>query len=252
MFDRPVWIPRSRQAVVLSFLAALLVHVFMLVWMTWSSRTLTHSSGAQPTTPPSVRVVTRIFDDAAPASITHPQPSVDRFTAPEVQAQWVAGTPPPSAERTGSATSAVAQATQATTTTDGGKASDPVQPDSIPPESKLNRIPDPSAGFRASGMEPAPRIVDAPDVVIPDSAAQREGTVVVQLLIGRDGAVQNVLVIESNPPQVFDAAVVAAFKQATTTPGYFLGLPVPSQITIEWNYTPTNRGGAVSGQGAVR
>lgn len=77
----------------------------------------------------------------------------------------------------------------------------------------------------------------------------QEGSVVLRLLISTSGEVDEVAVLRSTPPGLFEASALQAFAKAKFSPGYFLGIAVKSQIYIEVGYTPINRGGAVSGQG---
>lgn len=109
-----------------------------------------------------------------------------------------------------------------------------------------------NSGYRDAQLDPPPRPIDVPEPLYPDEAGQREGVVVLTIYIGADGKVDRAIVVRAAPPGLFEKSALAAFAQARFSPGYYLGVPVPSQITIELNYSPTNRGGAVSGQGAVR
>lgn len=64
--------------------------------------------------------------------------------------------------------------------------------------------------------------------VYPEEARRRgiEGSVVVALHIDEAGEVQEIEVLESNPPGVFDAAVIAAYGQARFQPAARGGRPV--------------------------
>ena len=108
----------------------------------------------------------------------------------------------------------------------------------------------PAPSYRASGeLDPPPAPLQSIDPVYPESAGLQEGTVVLRLLIGSLGEVDEVAVVRATPPGLFEQSALQAFAQAKFSPGYFLGIPVKSQIFIEVGYTPINRGGAVSGQG---
>ena len=48
---------------------------------------------------------------------------------------------------------------------------------------------------------------------------------------------------------MFEASAVAAATAAKFAPGRLLGLPVKSQLMVEVQFTPINRGGRVSGRG---
>ena len=76
----------------------------------------------------------------------------------------------------------------------------------------------------------------------------REGSVVLRLLVGEAGEVDEVAVVRAFPRGLFEASALAAFGQAKFSPGLLLGVPVKSQITIEVQFTPINRGATVSGR----
>ncbi len=107
----------------------------------------------------------------------------------------------------------------------------------------------PAPSYRASGeLDPPPRPLQSIDPVYPESAGMQEGSVVLRLLISSSGEVDEVAVVRATPPGLFEQSALQAFAKAKFSPGYFLGIPVKSQIFIEVGYTPINRGGAVSGQ----
>lgn len=139
-----------------------------------------------------------------------------------------------------------------------GSTPPPVQPiaAALPPAQAEQKSPAPSqptiAGYRDAQLDPPPRPIEVPEPIYPEEAGERDGVVVVRLYVGADGRVDQAVVVRANPPGWFEKSALAAFSQARFSPGYYLGVPVKSQITIELNYSPTNRGGAVSGQGAVR
>lgn len=58
------------------------------------------------------------------------------------------------------------------------------------------------------------------------------GVVLVSLLIGVDGRVQDVDVLESRPTGVFDEAAITAVKQWRYTPAQYQGEPVPLRIDV--------------------
>lgn len=107
-----------------------------------------------------------------------------------------------------------------------------------------------AAGYRsATELDPPPRPLGDIDPEYPANAGLQSGTVVLRLLIGTGGTVDDVTVVSASLPGVFDASAIAAFGKALFAPGRYLGVPVKSQITIAVDYTPTNRGSAISGQG---
>lgn len=106
-----------------------------------------------------------------------------------------------------------------------------------------------SSDYRAVGLDPPPRPLHDIDPEYPLAQGGREGVVVLRLLINEKGIVDEAIVVRSFPPGVFDSSAVVAFGSAKFSPGMFLGLPVKSQLTVEVEFMPTNRGAAVSGRG---
>ena len=126
-------------------------------------------------------------------------------------------------------------------------AATPVAPPAVAPDTRQNLAPAP-AYQGAKGLDPPPRPLQDIDPVYPEAAGLQEGVVVLRLLISSSGEVDEVAVVRATPPGLFDESALQAFRKARFSPGYFLGIPVRSQIFIEVGYTPINRGGAVSGQ----
>jgi protein TonB len=109
-----------------------------------------------------------------------------------------------------------------------------------------------AAGYRSvAELDPPPRPLGDIDPEYPAAAGLQSGTVVLRLLIGENGAVDDVTVVSATPPGLFEASAIAAFGKALFSPGRFLGMPVKSQLKIAVDYTPVNRGSAVSGQGGL-
>ena len=123
----------------------------------------------------------------------------------------------------------------------------PVAPPAVAPGTRQNLAPAP-AYHGAKGLDPPPRPLQDINPVYPEAAGLQEGIVVLRLLISSVGEVDDVSVVRAAPPGLFDESALQAFRKARFSPGYFLGIPVRSQIFIEVGYTPINRGGAVSGQ----
>ena len=98
----------------------------------------------------------------------------------------------------------------------------------------------------ASRLDPGPQLLEDVDPVYPPEAGLTEGSVVLRLLIGRTGTVEDVSVVRSLPKGVFDRSAVTAFAAARFSPGRMLGVAVKSQLTIEVHFTPIDRGGNVS------
>ena len=133
-----------------------------------------------------------------------------------------------------------------------GRALSPApSPPSLPSLPSLTPIPalPPAPAYLSGGkLDPGPRPLHDIEPVYPGEAHLREGLVVLRLLISAAGEVDDVAVVRSFPPGLFDASALIAFSQAKFSPGLMLGMPVKSQITIEVEFTPINRGATVSGR----
>jgi protein TonB len=105
----------------------------------------------------------------------------------------------------------------------------------------------PDYAFGAA-LDPGPRPLEAIEPDYPDVIHLREGVVVLRLLISATGHVDDVAVVRSAPQGVFEQAAVEAFAKARFSPGLAAGTPVKSQITVEVNFVPINRGARVSGR----
>jgi TonB family protein len=99
-----------------------------------------------------------------------------------------------------------------------------------------------------SGLESPAQLIDMADPEYPVDAGTQSGTVVLRILINESGGVDNVAPVRAMPPNVFDRAAVAAFSSAKFRPGRFAGLPVKSQLVVEMEFTPVNRGANVAGR----
>jgi len=115
------------------------------------------------------------------------------------------------------------------------------------PASVSSRAATPDSEYlAASRLDPGPKLLDDVDPVYPPEAGLTEGSVVLRLLIGRTGAVDQVTVVRAAPSGVFEQAAVAAFSAARFSPGRMLGVPVKSQVTFEVHFTPIDRGANVA------
>jgi protein TonB len=72
----------------------------------------------------------------------------------------------------------------------------------------------------------------------PERARQREieGAVLITVLVGTDGRVQSTQILESNPPGIFDDAVIAAVTQSTFEPAMYRGNPVEAWVNIPFPF----------------
>jgi periplasmic protein TonB len=123
----------------------------------------------------------------------------------------------------------------------------PAQPPtrSSPADAALPSAPDYLFGAR---LDPGPRPIGDIEPEYPESANLQEGKVVLRLLISEAGVVDNVAVVRADPKGVFDEAALEAFRVARFSPGMVLGTPVKSQITVEVEFVPINRGARISGR----
>jgi TonB family protein len=99
-----------------------------------------------------------------------------------------------------------------------------------------------SEAYKAAGLDPPPRPLGDIEPEYPAAAGLQEGVVALRLLINEAGTVDRVLVLRSTPAGFFEESAVRAFSTARFAPGRFLGIPVKSQITVEVEFTPINRG----------
>lgn len=113
---------------------------------------------------------------------------------------------------------------------------------------KLISLPPASDYKPRSALETTPRLLNEITPIYPENDGLQEGAVVLRILIDETGNVDDVGVVRSNPALIFDAAAVSAFQKAQFSPGKYLGIAVKSQLLIEVNFTPYNRGGLVNGR----
>lgn len=127
---------------------------------------------------------------------------------------------------------------------DAGRPVDVVAP--TPQPSASSRTLAPAPGYHTSqGLNPPPQFLNEIEPQYPAGAALLEGSVVLRFLISASGEVEDVAVVRSTPPGIFEEAALRAYSKARFSPGYLLGIPVRSQKTIEVLFTPINRGGGV-------
>ncbi|MEO5844557.1 MAG: TonB family protein [Caldimonas sp.] len=112
-------------------------------------------------------------------------------------------------------------------------------------DTPLAAAPDYALGVR---LDPGPRPLEDIEPEYPDMTHLREGVVVLRLLISDTGRVDNVAVVRAEPRGIFEQAALDAFSKARFSPGLAAGTPVKSQITVEVQFMPINRGARVSGR----
>ena len=97
-------------------------------------------------------------------------------------------------------------------------------------------------------LDPGPQPIGDIEPEYPSSANLQEGTVVIRVLISDTGRVDNVAVVRSAPPGLFEVATLEAFGKAQFMPARAAGVAVKSQITVEVHFLPINRGARISGR----
>jgi periplasmic protein TonB len=102
--------------------------------------------------------------------------------------------------------------------------------------------------FAAGSLDPGPKPLSDINPDYPARAGQQQGVVVLRLLINEQGVVDNVAVVRATPLGYFEESALEAFGKALFSPGKLLGVSVKSQITIEVEFMPINRGATVSGR----
>lgn len=72
----------------------------------------------------------------------------------------------------------------------------------------------------------------------PPEAQTLSGQIVLLLMINEKGGVDSYRIVESQPPGVFDDAVINAFSRETYAPGLITGYQVKSQLLVEIIFEP--------------
>lgn len=124
-------------------------------------------------------------------------------------------------------------------------AATPAASDAQDAVASLAAAPDYAFGIR---LDPGPRPLDDIEPDYPDTLHLREGVVVLRLLISATGHVDDVAVVRAEPRGIFEQAAIDAFAKARFSPGLASGMPVKSQIMVEVQFMPINRGARVSGR----
>lgn len=183
-----------------------------------------------------VPIVAQLAPATAPSEAA-PEPTVERARSESAQ-------PPPGVAPTGTTPSAAPErATSAQE--DVRPASTAATNEAKGVDAPLAAAPDYAFGVR---LDPGPRPLEDIEPEYPDPVNLREGVVVLRLLISDTGHVDNVAVVRAEPRGVFEQAALDAFSRARFSPGLAAGTPVKSQITVEVQFMPINRGARVSGR----
>jgi bla regulator protein blaR1 len=92
--------------------------------------------------------------------------------------------------------------------------------------------------YPPSQLDKRPYLLTRVDPAYPRIAPPNGGLVVMRLLISEEGKVERMIVVKSEPAGTFDAATMAAFRDARYSPGIKGGAKVKSQIMIEMKFNP--------------
>lgn len=97
--------------------------------------------------------------------------------------------------------------------------------------------------YSAREVDVHPRALRAiePDYPVEADRNKLSGTVRLQLKIEADGRVSDVEVVSANPPGVFDASAVKAFRDARFVPAQKNGRPVRVQVLVPVEFDWTGR-----------
>ncbi len=96
--------------------------------------------------------------------------------------------------------------------------------------------------YLASRINKQPLLLGKLQFDFPDGVEQRNGTVIVKVLINTNGSVDDAIVESSDPPGVFDANAVKVLAKAKFSPGELIGQKVPSQLLYEVHYSNAGNG----------
>ncbi len=114
-------------------------------------------------------------------------------------------------------------------------------PEESPPEESPPEESPPAIFYKASELDVIPYAIEQIELAYPknvDASSLLGGQVTLLLRIDEYGKVEDVEVIDANPPKVFDEAAKAGFLHRQFQAGIKSGWPVKSQIRIEVLFPP--------------
>ena len=201
--------------------------------------------GGTATTLPSQSMTVRWIPASAQqisTSVAEPSASVSATTlgTPEPAPRAMAEARPP-VHGTTEKRARVLPATEAAIAAATGQPNTPTTPPGSSAEPSPQPLADAPDYILAKLLSVGPRPLDDIEPVYPDAADLRTGTVVLRVLIGETGRVDDVAVVRADPPGLFDASAVEAFSKARFSPGLADGVAVKSQITVEVEFVPLDR-----------
>jgi protein TonB len=236
----PAGVPRpGARALVWAVLGSLLVNALGV------GSGLQSLSSQAPSLPPlPAPVLTAHWVRPVAAAGAAPSPEAKAEAArpvPQKPAQIAASPPPPKAV-TSTKPDTPAPALLAT-----GAVVPAVPAPAPPPADRFPPLP-PAPDYRTSStLDVPPQPLTDIEPHYPEAADRQQGSVVLRLLINERGSVDNVGVVKAFPPGLFEEEARLAFEQAAFSPARQGGSPVKSQLVIEVQFIPFNRGG-VGGQ----
>jgi TonB family protein len=216
--------------------AAIVLHAVLLVLRPGVA-------GSRVSTPPASVLAVRMLQAPAVVGVIQPhaEPSTARAAEPTPARDESPATKPKATDTAALSADRKAEKSEPRPTArevPQAEPSDPSQP-------TLAAAPDYAFGLH---LDPGPRPIDEIDPDYPDAVNLRTGTVVLRLLISDTGHVDDVAVVRAEPVGVFEKAAIEAFAKARFAPGMAGGRPVKSQIRVEVQFMPINRGGRISGR----
>ena len=118
--------------------------------------------------------------------------------------------------------------------------SGPERPPVVTPQAPVASDPPLEKYLTVREVDVRAELVNEVDLVYPVKAYEMRihGRVIVRILIGEDGAVDNVSVLEATPPGIFEEAALAAAQALQFRPAQKYGRNVRSQKTIEITFDP--------------
>ena len=92
--------------------------------------------------------------------------------------------------------------------------------------------------YAVAELDVRPQVKVTPEFGYPETAVANRmtGKVIVTLLLDESGRVEDVKVIGSDPPGVFDEAAIVGWRRARFTPGLKTETAVKSRLTLEVNF----------------
>jgi len=232
------FVPGQRPRLTATIVIVIALHAALLAFRPGISGASQPASAAPVM---AVRVVQALRETALPTLIAAPVPSAVAPAAAAATAVDAAIAPPSAARAAQNDLRAHRDGRS-----DGASqpATEPSHAQPAPAPRSLAAAPDYAFG---ATLNPGPRPLDEIEPDYPD-VHLREGVVVLRLLIGATGHVDEVAVVRAAPEGVFEQAALDAFSRARFAPGLAGGTPVKSQITVEVQFMPLNRGARISGR----